>query len=174
MRAPLRVSRSGPRLPALALGSLLALAATGCGPRSQGTACGIKALAGATLLLDRFSTPRQALAEAPLDAPAYIPVRVAAGPALRGAVGLLDSGWVVEVEGTVPENSPPGFGVLVVGEDGRSRGILLFTGRPIRGAPELGRVSAGGKEVPLLGLRTDPTSLEDPVCPFFPDSLRRP
>lgn len=157
----------------LTLASLVIVTAA-CGPRSGGSACGITALAGATMLLEQFSVPRQTIADAPLTGPEIIPVRVAAGPAFRGRVGLGPEGWAVTVEGEMPPGSPAGFGVLVLGPDGIPRGVMVYTGRPVAGAPPIGTVTAGAATVPLLGLRADVAGLEDPVCPFFPDSVARP
>jgi hypothetical protein len=154
---------------------LTCLLVAGCRSREGDPACGITALAGATVLLDQFREPGQTLSEAPTGPPALIPVRVAAGPAFRGRVGLDEAGWAVTVEGDLPPAAGvPGFGVLVVGADGVARGVMVFSGRPVRGAPIIGRVRAGALDVPLLGLQTDVGGLENPACPFFPDSLRRP
>ena len=137
-------------------------------------ACGITALAGATVLLDQFSTPRQTLSGPPVTAPEFIPVRVAAGPALRGFVSLVESGWAVTLEGDLPPDSPAGFGVLVLDGSGEPRGIMLYSGSQVSGAPVIGVIRTGGQEVPLLGIRIDVAGLEAPGCPFFPDSLGRP
>ena len=143
--------------------------------RSGGdAACGITALAGATVLLDQFSTPRQTLSGAPVTAPEIIPVRVAAGPALRGFVSLVESGWAVTLEGDLPAGSPAGFGVLVLDGSGKPRGIMLYSGSQVSGAPVIGVIRTGGQEVPLLGIRADVAGLEAPGCPFFPDSLAGP
>jgi hypothetical protein len=147
----------------------------GCRSREGDPACGITALAGATVLLDQFREPGQTMSEAPTGPPSIIPVRVAAGPAFRGRVGLDEAGWAITVEGDLlPTAGVPGFGVLVVGADGVARGVMVFSGRPVRGAPIIGRVLVGALDVPLLGLQTEVGGLEDPACPFFPDSLRRP
>ena len=146
-----------------------------CGGAGSGSAaCGITALAGATVLLDQFNVPRQTLSVAPATPPAFIPVRLAAGPALRGATTLGAEGWAVRVEGTPPPGSAPGFGVLVVDRDGQSRGVMVFSGLAVAGAPVIGTVSIAGADVPLLGLQTDIAGLETATCPFFPDSLRSP
>jgi len=143
--------------------------------RSGGdAACGITALAGATVLLDQFSTPRQTLSGPPVTAPEIIPVRVAAGPALRGFVSLVESGWAVTLEGDLPPDSPAGFGVLVLDGSGKPRGIMLYSGSQVSGAPVIGVIRSGGQEVPLLGIRADVAGLETPGCPFFPDSLGGP
>ncbi|HSR15178.1 MAG TPA: hypothetical protein VLL51_05470, partial [Gemmatimonadales bacterium] len=122
----------------------------------------------------QFSVPRRSLAVPPMRGPEVLPVRVAAGPAYRGLVTATDSAWTVEVEGDLPPGTIPGFGVLVVGTDGLARGIVLYTGPKVQGAPSVGTLVSGALTVPLLGLRTDVSGLETPQCPFFPDSLARP
>ena len=155
---------------------LLVLLASACArPSGEPAACGITALAGATMLLDRFSTPQTALSFAPTPAPAALPVRLAAGPAYRGLVTLeADTTWSVIVEGDLPVGTVPGFAVLVAGNDGQPKGIMLYTGERVRGAPVIGRVAMGALTLPLLGFQSDIAGLEDPACPFFPDSLARP
>ncbi len=153
--------------------AVLVLAAA-CKSSGGDAACGITALAGATALLDQFSVPRQSLAVPPMRGPEVLPVRIAAGPAYRGLVTAADSAWTVEVEGELPSGTIPGFGVLVVGTDGLARGVVLYTGPKVQGAPSIGTVVSGALTVPLLGLRTEVGGLETPACPFFPDSLARP
>jgi hypothetical protein len=41
----------------------------------------------------------------------------------------------------------------------------------VAGAPEIGQVSIGAEMVPLIGIQLDPTKIEDPKCPVFPDSV---
>lgn len=152
------------------------LLATACSrPAGEPAACGITALAGATMLLDRFSTPQTAISEPPRTTPEALTVRLAAGPAYRGLVTMeADSTWSVAVQGELPAGTVPGFAVLVASTDGLARGIMLYTGERIRGAPVFGRVTMGALQLPLIGLQADVTGLEDPQCPFFPDSLARP
>lgn len=153
---------------------LLSLLTTSACSSGGSMACGVTALAGATVLLDQFGTPRQTLSEAPVTAPEIIPVRVAAGPALRGIVTLVASGWAVTVEGDLPAESVAGFGVLVLDLTGRPRGVMLYSGAQVSGAPVIGQVRVGTTEAPLLGIRADIAGLEAPGCPFFPDSVARP
>lgn len=148
---------------------LVVLAA--CGPGGQKTRCGIAALAGPGMLLEEFTRPGNTLGAAPAEMPEVLPVRMAAADAFRGLVGKTDSGWVVGVEGTLPPNTKPGFGVLVVDPVTGARGVVLYEGPPIPGAPVLGSVNLGQKDVPLLGLRATPAAFEEPGCPLFPDSL---
>jgi hypothetical protein len=98
-------------------------------------------------------------------------VRLVAGPAYRAIVGRADSLWVIGVEGSLPANVKPGFGVLILDQEGKSRGTMLYEGTPVEGAPPIGSVSVGNATVPLIGIQLDPARVEDPRCPFFPDSI---
>ena len=151
---------------------LAAAALAGCSPPEGGGApCGIAALAGPVTLLDQFSVPNRTLATPPARLPARVVVRFAAGPAMTGLVGRTDSAVVVGVEGNVPADARVGFGVLIVSSDDQVRGVLLFDGERIEGAPELGAIQVGDTTVPLLGLTADPARYETPNCPLFPDTL---
>jgi hypothetical protein len=153
---------------------VLALGAA-CGGREGGgrAACGLAALAGPTALLTQFGVPNQTLSEPPRGLPERLVVRVVAGDAYPAVVGRTDSLLVVGVEGSLPAKARPGFGVLVVDPQERTRGIMLYDGDPVEGAPRLGNVSVGGVTVPLLGIQLDPAKVEDANCPLFPDSLVR-
>jgi hypothetical protein len=158
-----------PLLPAL----LLALA---CGRSADRTtsgsaACGLASLAGPTALLGQFSVPEQTLASPPRQLPERMVVRLVVGPAYPAIVGRSDSLWVIGVEGALPANVKPGFGVLVLDRSGKSRGTMLYEGTPVEGAPQVGTVSVGNATVPLIGIQLDPARIEDPRCPFFPDSV---
>jgi hypothetical protein len=48
---------------------------------------------------------------------------------------------------------------------------MLYEGAPVEGAPPIGTVSVGNVTVPLIGIQVDPAKIEDPRCPFFPDSV---
>jgi hypothetical protein len=148
---------------------------TACGRPAGGgsAACGLAAVAGATTLLQQFGVPNQTLSEPPHRLPERVVVRVVADGAYPAVVGRTDSLLVVGVEGTLPASAHPGFGVLLVDPQGQSRGVMLYEGDPVQGAPRLGAVSVGGATVPLLGVQVDPAKVEDPTCPFFPDSLLR-
>jgi hypothetical protein len=134
-------------------------------------ACGLASLAGPTALLGQFSVPEQTLASPPRHLPERLVVRLVAGPAYPAIVGRSDSLWVIGVEGALPENVKPGFGVLVLDRGGKSLGTMLYEGTPVEGAPEIGSVSVGNATVPLIGIQLDPARIEDPHCPFFPDSV---
>ena len=56
---------------------------------------------------------------------------------------------------------------------GAARGVLLYEGAPVENAPILGTVSMGSLSLPLIGIQLDPVRIEDPRCPFFPDSIIR-
>jgi hypothetical protein len=78
---------------------------------------------------------------------------------------------VIGVEGSLPANVKPGFGVLVTDKSGKAQGVMLYEGAPVEGAPPIGTVSVGNVSVPLIGIQLDPAKIEDPRCPFFPDSV---
>ncbi len=149
------------------------LAIAGCGGREgPGRAgCGIAALAGPTLLLSEFNTPDQTLGGPPATLPETLVARFAVGPAYPAFVGRSDSGWVIGVEGTFPENTDPEYGVLVLNPDGTARGLMVYEGAKVTGAPQIGQVSIGSKLVPLIGIQLDSVKFEQPGCPFFPDSV---
>jgi hypothetical protein len=149
--------------------SVLGLAS--CSGRTSNYACGLAAMAGLSLVLEQFNRPGNALAESPTVLPDALPVRLALGPALRSVVGRGDSGVVVGVEGAVPPTHQIGFGVLVQDPDGKARGVILYEGSPIDGAPKLGKVNVAGKDVPLIGIRLDMGLYENAACPTFPDSV---
>lgn len=152
----------------------LLMVAACAGPRSGNYGCGIAAVAGQSLLIEEFTREGRVLGEPPASLPEVIPVRMALGEAYRAIVGRTDSvTLVIGVEGAMPATPVPGFGVLVVSAEGTTQGVVLYEGKPIEGAPELGTVSVGERSLPLIGLRTDVTQFEDKSCPIFPDSLRR-
>ena len=134
-------------------------------------ACGLASLAGPTALLGQFSVPEQTLGSPPRNLPERLVVRLVAGPAYPAIVGRSDSLWVIGVEGGLPSNVKPGFGVLILDQDARARGTMLYEGTPVEGAPQIGTVSVGNATVPLIGIQLDPARVEDPRCPFFPDSV---
>lgn len=160
------------RHPLLALAASAALAA--CSGKTSGNyGCGIAAVAGQSLILEEFTRPRTTLSVAPATLPETLPVRIALGPALRAVAGRTDSGLVIGLDGPLPATPPVGFGVLIVSPAGEALGVLLYQGSPIDGAPHLGTVNAGERNLPLIGLQTDITRFQDASCPIFPDSLKR-
>jgi len=150
---------------------LLAFAACDKPADRGNAACGLAALAGPTALLTQFSVPRQTLGVPPRSLPERLVARVVAGPALPAIVGRSDSQVVVGVDGTIPPATRPGYGVLVLDTSGKARGVMLYEGLPVEGAPQIGTVSAGDTTLPLIGIQLDPSRIEDPRCPFFPDSV---
>lgn len=150
---------------------LAVLGLASCSGRTSNYACGIAAMAGLSLVLEQFNRPGSALAESPTVLPDALPVRLALGPALRSVVGRGDSGVVIGVEGAVPPTYQIGFGVLVQDPAGKARGVILYEGSPIDGAPKLGKVNVAGKDVPLIGIRLDMGQYENAACPTFPDSV---
>jgi hypothetical protein len=155
----------------LVLTFLLMAGCTGSGDRPTSAACGLASLAGPTALLAQFSIPDQTLGTPPRTLPERLVVRSVAGPAYPAIVGRADSLWIIGVQGSLPANVKPGFGVLVLDLKEKASGVVLYEGTPIEGAPEIGRVSVGDNTVPLLGIQLDPAKIEDPRCPLFPDSV---
>lgn len=151
--------------------TLLISACTSGGDRGSAAACGLAALAGPTALLAQFGVAEQTLVSPPGNLPERLVVRQVAGRAYPAIVGRADSLWIVGLQGQLPGTVKPGFGVLIQDLDGRSRGVMLYEGTPIEGAPEIGTVSVGEGTVPLLGIQLDPAKIEDPRCPLFPDSV---
>jgi hypothetical protein len=154
------------------LAALLAL--VGCDSGNSGNyGCGIAAVAGQSLLLEEFTRPGKTLSAPPADLPGVLPVRVALGPAFRAVAGRTDTMLVIGLEGTLPPTPAVDWGVLIVSPAGTAQGVLLYQGDPIQGAPRLGTVNAGERNLPLVGLTTDVANFQDPSCPIFPDSLAR-
>ena len=142
------------------------------GGGSAGSAtCGLAALAGPTALLAQFSLPNQTLAKPPRNLPERIVVRFVAGPAHPAIVGRSDSTWIIGVEGALPPKVKPGFAVLILDQSGKARGVLVYEGAPVEGAPEIGKVATGDITAPLIGIQLDPAKIEDPRCPLFPDTV---
>ncbi len=163
-------------MPCLVVSSLLILAACGRSadrPATGSAACGLAALAGPTALLSQFSVPDQTLGSAPRRLPERLVVRLVAGAAYPAIVGRSDSLWVIGMEGALPPNVKPGFGVLVMDQKDQARGVLLYEGTPVEGAPPIGSVSVGNATVPLIGIQLDPARIEDPRCALFPDTVLR-
>jgi hypothetical protein len=134
-------------------------------------ACGLAALAGPTALLAQFSIADQTLASPPRNLPERLVVRQVAGQAYPAIVGRADSMWIIGLQGRLPANVKPGFGVLVQNLNAKAVGVMLYEGTPVEGAPEIGTVSVGEGTVPLIGIQLDPTRIEDPRCPLFPDTV---
>ncbi len=157
------------RVPVLTF--LLLAGCSRSGDRPASAACGLASLAGPTALLAQFSIPNQTLGSPPRTLPERLVVRSVAGPAYPAIVGRADSLWIIGVEGSLPPNVKPGFGVLVLDPSEKARGVVLYEGTPVEGAPEIGRVSVGDITVPLVGIQVDPAKIDDPRCPLFPDSV---
>jgi len=151
---------------------LLVTVAACARPADRGSAaCGLAALAGPTALLTQFSVPRQTLSTPPRDLPGRLVTRLVAGPALPAIVGRSDSLLLIGVEGAVPAAIAPAYGVLVLDTLAKARGVMLYEGAPVEGAPPIGTITVGAASLPLIGIQLDPARIEDPRCPFFPDSV---
>lgn len=151
--------------------ALLAIVVACSDERPRAAPCGIAAVAGPTALLTQFGVPHQTLGTPPTNLPERLVVRLVAGPAYRGVIGRSDSLWIVGVDGPLPAKAKPGFGVLVLDQNGKARGVMLYEGPAVEGAPPIGNVSVGSATLPLIGIEVDPAKFEDPRCPFFPDSI---
>jgi hypothetical protein len=157
------------RLPLLA--ALLIPACTGSNERRSSAACGLAALAGPTALLAQFGVPDQTLSAPPRNLPERLVVRQVAGRAYPAIVGRADSLWIIGLQGQLPPNVKPGFGVLIQDQNRKAAGVMLYEGAPVEGAPEIGTVSVGDATVPLIGIQLDLAKIEDPSCPLFPDTV---
>jgi hypothetical protein len=144
---------------------------TGGKSSAAAATCGLAALAGPTALLGQFGIPDQTLGAPPRKLPERLVVRLVAGPAYPAIVGRSDSMLVIGVNGGLPANVKPGFGVLILDTGNKARGVLLYEGAPFEGAPQIGTVSIDNASVPLLGIQVDPAKFEDPRCLLFPDSV---
>jgi hypothetical protein len=145
---------------------------TGGKSSAAAATCGLAALAGPTALLEQFGVPDQTLDSPPRKLPERLVVRLVAGPAYPAIVGRSsDSMLVIGVNGGLPANVKPGFGVLILDAGSKARGVLLYQGAPVEGAPQIGTVSIDNSTVPLVGIQVDPAKYEDPRCPLFPDSV---
>ena len=153
----------------------LAAACGGSGDRPA-VGCGIAAMATPSSVLAQFGIAQQTLPRAPDDLPGRLVARVAGGgtlPAIVGRTTSADSALLIGVEGQPPAGMALGFGVLLVSPSGTARGVMLFEGLPVEGAPTIGTVSLGSASAPLLGVEAEPSAYEDPACPLFPDSVLR-
>jgi hypothetical protein len=157
---------------------LLCLAAAACGGSADrpGVGCGIAAMATPGSVLAQFGVPQQTLSRPPASLPARLVARVAGGgtlPAIVGRTTTADSALLIGVEGQPEGEMALGYGVLLVNKSGVARGVMLFEGLPVEGAPTIGTVSMGTSSAPLIGVEADPGAYEDPACPIFPDSTLR-
>ena len=89
---------------------------------------------------------------------------------MHGAVSRSTPGrWAVVTRDAVGAGAQPGFGVLVLDANEAARGVLVFDGPAVMGAPQLGTVAIGDTTIPLLGVRFDLATIEKPGCPTFPE-----
>ena len=153
---------------------LIAIPLFACGPArpaGEGAACGIAAVAGPAMVLSEFTGADAALTTPPATIPARTVARFVAGPAASAVLGRRGDSLEIGVDGGVPAGSHVGFGVLMTDPAGGVRGVLVFDGIPVGGAPVLGNLTVGATRVPLIGIALDSARVEDPRCPFFPDSV---
>ena len=143
-----------------------------CTPPAGGgnTSCGIAAVAGPAMVLSEFGAHSFVLATAPAGIPEHLVARFVAGPAAPAIVGRAGDSLEVGVAGGIPPEMHPGFGILMTKLDGTAMGVLVYDGTPILGAKPIGNVTVGPSRLPLFGVALDPARVQDPKCPFFPDS----
>jgi hypothetical protein len=147
-----------------------------CGPSAGGSSqasCGIAAVAGPSLVLSEFNTPGAALSAAPATLPSRLIARFVAGPSSEAVVGRRGDTLEIGIEGGLPAGAHAGFGVLLTDTHGTPLGVLVYDGTPVLGATVLGNITAGPTRAPLIGLTIDPARVQDPRCPFFPDTTPR-
>lgn len=142
-----------------------------CDKSAGSVACGLDALTGPLAVKQSFAEGHS-LTALPEASPGGLPVRLVAGPAWHGTVIDSAGRWRVTTHGAVSKEVHVGYGVLVVDYHDTVLGVFAFDGHTIRGAPDLGRLAIGDTVVPLLGVRIDPSAIQQTKCPFFPDSLR--
>lgn len=144
------------------------LALSGCAERQGSALCGIVLLASPAVVMDQFAVARQTLSFPPRYDAEEIPVRFAAGELVRGLVGMTDTLMVIGVDQETRDQTVPGFGVIITDLGGDVKGVMIFEGDPIPGAPILGRVQVRDRTAPLIGVRMDYARIDDPRCPIFP------
>jgi hypothetical protein len=153
---------------------LLLIGLTACGrPAGGGATCGIAAMAGPLVLLGEFATPGQTMGVPPATLPGKLVARLVAGPALPALAGRDYDRWIIGIDGKTPPRFFPSFGVLVADAAHHPLGLLVYEGNIVRDAPILGQVTVADTTIPLIGIAVDPTRIEDPRCPLFPDSVLR-
>lgn len=143
-----------------------------CTPPAGGgrTSCGIAAVAGPALVLSEFGAHSLVLATAPAGLPEHLVARFVAGPAVPAIVGRAGDSLEVGVEGGIPADMHPGYGILMTDLNGKGLGVLVYDGTPILGAKAIGNLTVGPGRFPLFGVALDPAQFQDAKCPFFPDS----
>lgn len=153
---------------------LLLVGLAGCGHSpGGGMTCGLAALFGPLAVLGEFSTAGQTLPTPPTSLPARLPVRLVAGPVLPALVSQDQAKWVIGVVGAPPPKFHAGYGVLVEDTARQARGVVVYEGEIVRGAPVIGSVVLADSTVPLIGVSLLLSKVEDARCPIFPDSTVR-
>lgn len=146
----------------------LAVLLGACRAEGPPPTCGIAAMTGPLIALEGFARG-DALVTPPAGLPATLPARFVAGPVATALVSTGSDGLLLaSVDAPVPENSRPGYGVLLLDRSRDPLGILVYDGVPVRGALALGTVEVGDSLLPLLGLEVTAAAIEDERCPLFP------
>lgn len=148
---------------------ILLLALVGCaeGDPENNPVCGISAMAGASMVLEQFSTPGKILTELPLGVEGVVPARVVGYGTARALAAPGPDGVILGYEG---EGFPsvPGF-ALALAEDSLDtfKGVLIYDLEPPQSLPQLGTVSSANTTIPLFGLRVMWSAVSSERCPMF-------
>ena len=129
--------------------------------------CGISAMAGASMVLEQFSTPGKILTELPQGVEGVVPARVVGYGTARALAAPGPDGVILGYEG---EGFPtvPGF-ALALAEDSLDTfmGVLIYDLEPPQSIPQLGTVSSATTTIPLFGLRVMWSAVSSERCPMF-------
>lgn len=131
-------------------------------------------LIGPSLIQERLKRLPFALTEAPRGLPASLPVLVA-GTALQSTVQVsyARGALTMEYQGAgFPTNSISDttvYALLVVDDSTqRTQGVLIYESqRPPPSYPSVGELTAGGRSIPLYGVRVEWQGVSNPRCPLF-------
>jgi len=145
------------------------MALTGCaeGDPENNPVCGISAMAGASMVLEQFSTPGKILTELPDGVAGVVPARVVGYGTARALAAPGPEGVILGYEG---EGFPtvPGF-ALALAEDSLDTfmGVLIYDLEPPQSIPQLGTISSATTTIPLFGLRVMWSAVSSERCPMF-------
>lgn len=148
---------------------ILPLAFLACteGDPENNPVCGISAMAGASMVLEQFSTPGKILTQLPAGVEGVVPARVVGYGTGRALAAPGPDGVILGYEG---EGFPatPGFALALV-EDSLDtfKGVLIYDLEPPQSLPQLGTVSSATNTVPLFGLRVMWVAVSSEKCPMF-------
>jgi len=148
---------------------ILALTLVSCaeGDRESSPVCGISAMAGATMVLEQFSTPGKILSQLPDGIEGVVPARVVGYGTAHAITADGPDGVILGYEG---DGFPtvPGYALALV-EDSLDtfKGVLIYDLEPPRQIPQLGTVSSSTTTIQLFGLRVMWSAVSSERCPMF-------